>query len=50
MSDPIKPKGTVRIVTDNERVVNKWDLWLMRTIVALGLLVGLCRVLAWVIG
>lgn len=40
--------GTVRVLND-ERVVKKWDLWLMRTVVYLTLFAGVLRVITWVL-
>ena len=43
----LTPKGKVVILKDNERVIDKWDYYLLRTISYLLLAALVLRVLAW---
>lgn len=44
-----KPNGKVIILKDNERVVNKWSLWLMYVVVFFSALAGVLRIVNWVL-
>jgi len=43
----LEPTGKVVILKDNERVIDKWDYYLLRTISYLLLVALVLRVLAW---
>lgn len=43
----LTPKGKVVILKDNERVINKWDYYLLRTISYLLLVSLALRVVIW---
>lgn len=44
----LPPKGKVAIIKDNDRVIDKWSLRLMYTIVLLSALSWLLRLIGWV--
>lgn len=43
----LKPQGKVVILKDNEKIIHKWDYYLLHTIALLLLASGVLRVLAW---
>lgn len=46
-NNQLKPTGKVVILKDNERVIDKWEYYLLRTISYLLLASLVLRVLAW---